>query len=386
MSIDPFDLLVNKLTRTRRDGILRSFELPSEQFAPEKTERGREILIQVFDQKSPTGSRNLLGYIRFKWDKNEEGTLEVTNFKASLQLWHLSIGGTSKALDALQAGQHGEGFKMAALTFRRFPHNHTFRIDSSGFRWNFNFNTQRKLICRLSRLLDADQIIKARRTVRGQPRTTKHRKWEDVSVVIGAPTKGRGSNAVVNKGQKIPLTEFREWLKVTIDIEGPESVIRTTCGDLIMDPAHRNKLYLRGLLLPHGSATGRLLRYGYNFRQGQIGRDRVSLGGSKQESRQVTAIWAAALRKAGPGSELISTYTELMLKWLNKAADVTLDDKTQCLDKDIAQMVWNKMRQINQDESRRPPFYYCPSDTKDVSCSWYLTKSYCLSFVIRTAA
>ncbi|KAF2792541.1 hypothetical protein K505DRAFT_246469, partial [Melanomma pulvis-pyrius CBS 109.77] len=206
--------------------------------------------------------RNLLGYIRFKWDKNEEGTLEVTNFKSSLQLWHLSIGGTSKSLDVHQTGQHGEGLKIAALIFRRFPHNHTFRIDSSGFRWNFNFDTKRQLLCRLSRLLDADQKIQARRSVRGRPRTTTHRKWEDVSVFIGAPTKGRGSNSVVHKGQKIPLTGFREWLKVTIDIEGPESVIRTTCGDLIMDPAYRNKLYLRGLLLPQGSTTGRPLLYG----------------------------------------------------------------------------------------------------------------------------
>jgi len=256
---------------------------------------------------------------------------------------------------------------MAALTFRRHPYNHTFRIESSCFRWNFNFTTQRRLICRLSRV-DMQKIQRERRAVRDQARTTRSRIWEDVSVIIGAPRKICTSEGGSTKGNKISLREFREWLNTTIDIEAPDPklVYRTSSGDLIIDPQYSGKLYLQGLLLPHGSTTGKPLRYAYNFLEGKTGRDRESLAGSGQEARQVTAIWAAALRETGPSSTLISAYTEPILGYLNEVADVMLDVHGQHLDQDIAEMVWKEMRCINEDNEGRLPFYYSPSETQNV--------------------
>jgi hypothetical protein len=346
---------------------LDSFGIPPDEFRVEFTKTKRVILIQAFRPESPTEPKEMCGYIRFKWDKDDLGVLELTNFKACLQLWHLSLGGTSKANDEKQAGKHGEGLKMSALTFRRHPYKHSFRIESNQFRWSFNFNFERKLTCRLTRV-DKQKILRAMRAAWDKPRTTESRIWEDVSVIIGAPIKGRGSNGETLKGEKIPLEEFRKWLKITIDVNGPDSIVRTDDGYLITDKQYSNKLYLRGLLLPHGSMTGKGCVHGYNFLKGDTNRDRQALGKVNEEIRSINMIWANALRAAGPGSELLITYTNLILEHLNKVADVMLMAKGQNLDEDIARMVWGQMRSINRDVQGRSVFYYHPTDGKDV-CS-----------------
>lgn len=44
----------------------------------------------------------------------------------------------------------------------------------------------------------------------------------------------------------------------------------------------------------------------------------------------------------------------MILSSLNKVADVTLNSSSRCLPRDIAGMVWSRMRTINQDDEARP--------------------------------
>ena len=68
--------------------------------------------------------------------------------------------------------------------------------------------------------------------------------WEDVTVKI---SKGKGSY-----GRKISEADFRSWLEVTIDIEGPQSadIVKTCYGDLILDKEFAGRIYLKGLRVP----------------------------------------------------------------------------------------------------------------------------------------
>jgi len=59
-------------------------------------------------------------------------------------------------------------------------------------------------------------------------------------------------------GVKIDLKDFREWLKVTIDVNSPSDIVHTAYSNLIIDHSFADKMYLKGLLLPDLSATGKV--------------------------------------------------------------------------------------------------------------------------------
>ncbi|ORX89685.1 hypothetical protein BCR34DRAFT_502268, partial [Clohesyomyces aquaticus] len=122
---------------------------------------------------------------------------------------HLSTGGTTKARNRRQAGQHGEGLKRAALVFRRHPNNYNFKIESSEFRGYFHLNMCSKLQYRLTRV-NENTVRKERRATLVQSRTTVVHIWEDVLVVIGASGTSRGPSRLEGKGKKIPIARFRE--------------------------------------------------------------------------------------------------------------------------------------------------------------------------------
>jgi hypothetical protein len=65
----------------RRDGIMRSFKLSESEFKVESVESDGERFFPVYH---PHGAKQLLGYIRFNFDKKNLGVCELTNFKSSL--------------------------------------------------------------------------------------------------------------------------------------------------------------------------------------------------------------------------------------------------------------------------------------------------------------
>ena len=102
-----------------KDGILRSFKLNLSQFQPnyhEDPKTGR-IEITIADPET----RKLYGYILYRPDgkDREQGVVEICNFEAQLKDDDLLFGGTSKHADRNQAGQFGEGLKVAILVLTR---------------------------------------------------------------------------------------------------------------------------------------------------------------------------------------------------------------------------------------------------------------------------
>ncbi len=315
--------------------------------------------------KNPTTS-NLIGFIRFQYDKDGfcVGGLKMANFNASLTYDALGTGGTSKALDAGQTGQHGEGMKLSALVFRR--ENLNFRIESSGFKWNFIFK-KGELACRLGRISEKT-LNTMKLKARGQPRTEVAHPWEDVCVVIGGPGQARTIDEDKVLTDRIHVDDFKEWLKVTLDIDPPKKMIRTAHGDLVLDGAYQGHMYLHGLLLPSGGVSGKDYAYGYNFISGKTTRDRDTLAGSGAESKKIARIWASAMQQDDSEDAAITTeYTVLLLNSLNKKGDTMLTYDSNCLDEETADKVWKKMRTMNRDGKKRPAFYYSAIEGKDVS-------------------
>lgn len=135
------------------------------QFRTESTDEKRVILIKAFTAEST----ELFGFISYKYNKEGYciGGLKVANFKAALQYRSLGTGATTKAVDPNQSGQHGEGMKLSALIFRR--HNYNYRIESSGFKWNFIFKNG-EFACGL-RLMGNKTLDKLKEKEKGKPRT-----------------------------------------------------------------------------------------------------------------------------------------------------------------------------------------------------------------------
>jgi hypothetical protein len=190
-------------------------------------------------------AKQLLGYIRFSFDKKNLRVCEFTNFQSSLQRRHLGIGGTVKADDSHQIGQHGEGLKLSARVNCRHPHNCGFVVVSSGCRWTFGWNIDKKLNCRIQRIAKAklreQQELAVRADERKASREANYRAWEDVTVIIGEPHRCRSYTGEMHISSKIPLSDFESWTKMTIDINRPKEVVQTEHGDLILDPTFKKQ-------------------------------------------------------------------------------------------------------------------------------------------------
>lgn len=182
--------------------------------------------IESFHPDTVNGKRVYLGYIQFQYDeKTQDGVIHMSNFHSRLWLRHLSFGGTSKDKDKSQTGQHGEGLKMAVNVFRRHPHNHTVRIEASGFSWSFGYNTQLKLCCTLTRIRP-ERILQERVVARGLRHNTETSYvGEDVTVIIGEPKVARAGSGEKAKSNKVNLQDFEKWLKEELlDVNSPQSV------------------------------------------------------------------------------------------------------------------------------------------------------------------
>ena len=265
------------------------------------------------------------------------GTVESTNLDATIQPRHLEMGGTSKDGDKRQAGVHGEGLKLALLIFQRRPQNHAVRCISGGFTWNFNFTNRGKLVARLRRMT-AEQVKRA--SASGSKAFTEGlaafaaSPTRDVQFSIGQKSSGRNDIGDKMRRSQVSLEQFNEWCKVAIFLQnvtseanGDPVKVGSKKGDLLMHPALRGNLYLKGLLLNasngahSASMTGQPLKFGYNFKEGSVNRERQSMASSRVEGLQILAIWDKVLPLRPP---LRSELSDLLNSVEPKYADVIL--------------------------------------------------------------
>jgi hypothetical protein len=301
-----------------------------------------------------------MGYIRYN---KTFGTLEMTNFKARLEKRHLHLGETSKRDNENLAGCHGEGFKLAALVMLRT--GHSFKFETNSYHWNFGFSkgSHATLRCRLTQAIT--ESVRKKKSAFDQSKRLKgpdfqrsliSNIWEDMTVKVG---KARGG-----QGVSISEQDFREWLKVALDLHPPRSLVRTGEGDLILDKEFSAQLYLKGLLVSGHGPDGRSYIYGYNFLRGEINRDRERLTDKSEEAAQMARLWEQSISNRDP--EMTDRYIDLFLNH-PQSPDVALAEDH--VSESTAQEIWKTLRSLHPDA-----FFHGaekekgePSTTTDVS-------------------
>ncbi len=255
----------------------------------------------------------MLGYIIYN---SAQGSLEMTNFLAKLERKHLDLGETTKRKDRDTAGGHGEGFKVGALVLCR--EGYAVKFETNSLYWNFGLTKDRPLLyCALTKpkqhVID-DLKVKHRKqqNMATFERKLTPRMWEDMTVRIGKSRVDK--HHIRTKIQGISEETFRTWLTVSLDLDPPEptQVIHTRAGDLILDPRYRGRIYLKTLLVSQygdGGSSGRNYRFGYNFNEGKINRDRQSVTNPHQEARMLSEIWESAVKMTG--ASIVDSYIDL---------------------------------------------------------------------------
>lgn len=76
----------------------------------------------------------------------------------------------------------------------------------------------------------------------------------------------------------------------TVDLHAPSSSVRTPVGDLLLGPAHRGRLYLKGLRVPEPSRDEQTFRFGYNLVHGSVDWDRKRLVDAPEAMANVHSI------------------------------------------------------------------------------------------------
>jgi hypothetical protein len=296
----------------------------------------------------------LLGFVRY----SKKGFVELTNFKAQLRRAALGVGVSTKRKKVHLAGNHGEGFKVASLVMLR--KGYQVRIAASGYYWNFRFggSDMNQLYCYLSPISEATLRKRkekhSARVGKGAPRELAANPWEDVSVQIG---KVRGP-----LGLRVEMADFKDWLKVSIDLDKPSNVVKTAYGDLILDPKFRGKVYLKELLLK-GDASSFEYKFGYNLLQGYVNRDRQMMESSSEKGEAISRIWDEAIQQ-NP-ADTLNEYVKMLRE------DATWDDVDSAkehISETTANSIWRCLLASNTD---RKLFYHDDKNGERVWCFCY---------------
>jgi hypothetical protein len=147
---------------------------------------------------------------------------------------------------------------------------HHVNISTHRSYWNFGFqgNSKCHLYCEFSPA-SADRIKRQKithdaRRKAGFARDPTANVWEDVSVIVGK---------VNQNGRPITVEDFREWMRVTVDLNRPSELVRT--------PYRR------------APVSGRLQS---RAREPGSGPRLTTVDDVEQEARTVTLIWETAIK------------------------------------------------------------------------------------------
>ncbi|KAF7554472.1 hypothetical protein G7Z17_g2893 [Cylindrodendrum hubeiense] len=312
-----------------------SFNLSEDQFKVIREERAKGRDLEILYKVPHPRTQEYLGYIRFS-GCDGKGTVDISNREATLQPWHLDIGGTSKAADSNQAGAHGEGLKVALLVLQRGQQNHSIRCLTGGFTWHFNFTIGGKLVARLRRIADS----KIRQAVENSQQLFKNSQIpceisppKDVQFIIGINTMGRDERGSRQSRDPVRLEEFNLWCKAALFLQDvpDDGILRSNRGDLITTPQLCGNLYLKGLLLKESkplssaSMTGKKLKFGYNFRDGSTNRERQFIGEAVEECRAILNIWDRVLANK---PEYVRHLDEILRSFKPEYAEVWAASRT----------------------------------------------------------
>ncbi|KAI1857623.1 uncharacterized protein JN550_013135 [Neoarthrinium moseri] len=301
-----------ELVQNWRDGIIKSFNLDETKFRVEREEKFDGSTINILYKASSASDfwplPECLGYIRFVAEgATAAGVVEIVNRRATIQPFHFDLGGTTKSDDKTLAGEHGDGLKVALLVLLRKPQGYAISCISGGFIWTFKFDNHDKLVVELQRMSSRQiesNLRKANANCDKDLVPFAPMPYEDVAFGIGSSD----SDDIRPSLFRVSRVAFDGWTKVARFLHGPQSCGQITVseGDLITDSAFRGNIYLKGLLLKtskkgdlrdedSASITGKPLKFGYNFANGAMNRDRQSLATAGEEGVAIRSIWNQVL-------------------------------------------------------------------------------------------
>ncbi|KAI1085733.1 hypothetical protein F5B20DRAFT_15638 [Whalleya microplaca] len=204
-----------ELVQNWRDAIIDSYDLEERKFRglvkrqDNSQHRLIDVIYRVLDPDSQANGREeWLGYIRFQGTRGM-GEVEIVNRRATLQPWHLKLGGTSKRHSKDQAGSHGEGFKLAILVMMPGL-NHSVVCHSGGFKWKFDFNNNGDFCTRLIRMTPKmiDQVREdSKKSLRMGLIPFVASPQEDVKFIIGRAGPGNDSSGNKTSRGKVSLDQ-----------------------------------------------------------------------------------------------------------------------------------------------------------------------------------
>ncbi|EGY20734.1 hypothetical protein VD0002_g8515 [Verticillium dahliae] len=328
-----------ELVQNWRDEVIRASGLSPQQFMDSVTreittnDSKVEILYKaITPAQDSQGAPEVFGFIRYKGE-NGQGTVELTNRKSTLQLEHLEMGGTSKRHATNQAGTHGEGMKLAALSMLRPDNNHSVQCVSGGCTWTFYLNSLFKLCVKVERMPKSSlhQIMPPSRRLKQTHSTCVAVPHEDVQFLLGASSKN--DDQTKQNTQHVPITKgvFESWTSTALFLQepNPQMTITTSRGKLLLEPKYHGKLYLKGLLLSHSahnsaSISGKQMRYGYDFADGSTNRDRLHVATAAEEAATIASIWAQSIEQR---PEMIDNLSDMLLSETSEYADVNMADR-----------------------------------------------------------
>ncbi|KAH8691838.1 hypothetical protein BGW36DRAFT_431085 [Talaromyces proteolyticus] len=334
-----------ELYQNWKDAIIQSHNLSLLEFTPQTSDTETETLITISKHVETAGNlvaAQCLGYIKF--DKGA-GVVELANFGSDITPRSMELGFTTKSTDPRLTGRYGDGLKIAALVLCRSEYH--VRIVSNNSYWNFGFKGKLKTEFYYQLYpAGADRVQKLRAAYeagrqRGKPR--KANIWEDVSISVGK---------VRDHGEPVTMDVFREWMKITIDLNPPSALVRTPQGSLILDPEFAGRLYIRGIRVHLTDARQSHYRFGYDFLSGSLNanRDRRLEASPDEEARAVSLIWEAAILRQ---EEMVLTEYKTLLRWHSSCADVASIDVV--LTEATARKLWDA---FSKDAQVAGLFYY----------------------------
>jgi hypothetical protein len=200
------------------DGILKTNNLHLDQFKLDYSKDLEKRTIEIScryptinDENDPS-VKKLLGYILFAWRPRamDSVKLEISNFNAFLYVRNFRFGNTTKPSNKDQTGEHGEGFKIAAMVMRRNPRNYSVRTVASGREITFKFRGDNAFYASVAEInkLDSQRkvdLAEFKKLAReGKPRPLKSKSWEDVTFIFGEDRTITGKSGESHKTGRIP--------------------------------------------------------------------------------------------------------------------------------------------------------------------------------------
>ncbi|KAE8396856.1 hypothetical protein BDV37DRAFT_277336 [Aspergillus pseudonomiae] len=142
----------------------------------------------------------------------------------------------------------------------------------------------------------------------------------------------------------------------TVDLHAPSSSVRTPVGDLLLGPAHRGRLYLKGLRVPEPSRDEQTFRFGYNLVHGSVDRDRKRLVDASEAMANVHSIWEKAI--ARDEAKALPRYLELLR---DHASCADASGAERLVSESTAKKLWAAIRREPSAEGE----FYCQTSDQD---------------------